>query len=106
MKVFGADFSGAKDPGKGIYYAQGSLNNGTLQMERLVHCDDRLDLLAAIHLSESPWGIDFPFSLPVEAFELLKIKKWSELLSAIAEYNRRDFDLFITDSGLPACNIR
>ena len=106
MKVFGADFSGAKDPSKGIYYAQGSLNNGTLHLERLVHCDDRLDLLAAIHFSKSPWGIDFPFSLPVEAFKLLKIRKWTELIAAIVEYNRRDFDLFIADSGLPACNIR
>lgn len=106
MKVFGADFSGARDPGKGIYYAQGILKNGTLQLERVVHCDDRLDLMAAIHFSKSPWGVDFPFSIPVDAFELLKIDMWSELIAAVVGYNRRDFDLYIKDSDIPSCNVR
>ncbi len=48
MKVYGADFSGAMNPGKGIYYAKGRLDGSTLHIERVVHCDDRLDLLMAI----------------------------------------------------------
>ena len=106
MKLFGADFSGAKDPSKGIYYAQGTLKNRTLHIERLVHCDDRLDLLAAIHFSKSPWGVDFPFSIPVEAFKCFKVNNWPELIDTIVEYNRKEFDFFITDNGIDSCNGR
>ena len=54
MKVYGADFSGARGASRGIYYAEGSLGNGSMIINRVVHCDDRLDLLAAIHLSKAP----------------------------------------------------
>jgi hypothetical protein len=40
MKLYGADFSGARDPSRGIYYAEGSLNGQTLTLERVVHCDE------------------------------------------------------------------
>ena len=36
MQVFGADFSGAQNPSKGIYYAQGSLSAGKLSIEQIV----------------------------------------------------------------------
>jgi hypothetical protein len=42
MKVYDADFSGARDPSKGIYYAKGRLDGSTLHIERVVHYDDRL----------------------------------------------------------------
>jgi len=106
MKVFGADFSGAKDPSKGIYYVMGTLKNSILHLERIVHCDDRLDLLAAIHFSKSPWGVDFPFSIPVDAFKRLGINKWSELLDTIIEYNRKGFDLFLAERDICSCNVR
>ena len=106
MKVFGADFSGAKNPAKGIYYAQGTLKNRTLHLERIVHCDDRLDLLAAIHFSKSPWGVDFPFSIPADALERLGFINWSELIDAIIGFNRKDFDCFIADNGIDSCNGR
>jgi len=35
MKVFGADFSGTRNPSRGIYYAEGRLDNSTLQIEML-----------------------------------------------------------------------
>jgi hypothetical protein len=103
MQVYGADFSGAMNPSKGIYYAQGSLSAGKLSIEQIVHCDDRLDLLVAIHFSKAPWGLDFPFSIPEEAFRQLKLNSWEELLTLSAEYERKGFDRFITDSGIPAC---
>ncbi len=106
MKVFGADFSGAKNPAKGIYYAQGTLKNRTLHLERIVHCDDRLDLLAAIHFSKSPWGVDFPFSIPADALKRLGIKKWPEFIDSILDYNRKDFDFLIADSDIDSCNGR
>ena len=62
MKVYGADFSGARNLRRGIYYAEGSLIDHTLTLERVVHCDDRLDLLTAIHFSNAPWGLDFSLS--------------------------------------------
>jgi len=43
MHVFGADFSGARNPSKGIYYAEGIFKGSTLHIERVVHCDDCLD---------------------------------------------------------------
>ena len=49
MKVFGADFSGARNPIRGIYYASGSLEKGSLFIDKVVHYNGRLDLLAVIH---------------------------------------------------------
>ncbi len=106
MKLYGADFSGARDPSRGIYYAEGLLDNKDLFIKQIVHCDDRLDLLSAIHFSKAPWGIDFPFSIPIDAVKRLKINKWNELLSVVAECDRKDFDFFIANSGIPACNVR
>jgi hypothetical protein len=106
MKVFGADFSGAKNPSRGIYYAQRILNAGKLIIERVVHCDDRLDLLAAIHFSKAPWGLDFPFSLPINALIKMKLKSRVDLLNAVAKYQRRDFGDFLENSGMLSCKLR
>jgi len=106
MQVYGADFSGARNPSKGIYYAQGFLSTGELSIERIVHCDDRLDLLTAIHFSKAPWGLDFPFSLPAEALKQMKIGSWGDLLDTTAKYQRSDFGVFVEDSGVPPCELR
>jgi len=103
MQVYGADFSGAMNPSKGIYYAEGRLYDSTLNIESVVHCDDRLDLLVAIHSSKDPWGLDFPFSLPVEALEKMKIGNWSELLAKVVECKRSEFDRLISDCGIISC---
>ncbi len=101
MKFYGADFSGARDPSRGIYYAEGLLDNKDLFIKRIVHCDDRLDLLSSIHFSKAPWGLDFPFSIPIDAFKRLKINKWNELLSVVVECDRKDFDFFIAGDSQP-----
>lgn len=106
MKVFGADFSGARDPSRGIYYAEGSLKDGSITINRVVHCDDRLDLLAAIHLSKAPWGLDFPFSLPEQVFDLLQIGSWNELLAKAVQCSRDEFVGFLSDLGVPSCEAR
>jgi hypothetical protein len=106
MQVYGADFSGARNPSKGIYYTQGVLSASELCIERVVHCDDRLDLLAAIHFSRAPWGLDFPFSLPTEAFKQMNLKSWSDLLDITAKYKRNDFGAFVENSGTPSCELK
>ncbi len=62
MDIYGADFSGAGDPSKGIYFAHAELQGEKLAVTRVTHCDDRLDLFHAIVASRAPWGLDFPFS--------------------------------------------
>lgn len=106
MKIFGADFSGARDPSRGIYYAAGSLDKRSLVIDQVVHCDDRLDLLVAIHFSKAPWGLDFPFSVSLEALKSLKISSWSELLTQVAKNERKDFNRFIADNGIPSCEVK
>jgi hypothetical protein len=103
MQVYGADFSGAKDSSKGIYFVEGRLLKRTLHLERVVHCDDRLDLLVAIHFSKAPWGVDFPFSIPAEAFRMLQLESWSELLTLAVESERTAFNKYLEDSGIPGC---
>ena len=106
MKVYGADFSGARNPSKDIYYAEGNLNGYTLQLERVIHCDDRLDLLAAIHFSKAPWGLDFPFSIPAKALEQLKLNCWDELLNLAVESERAGFDNYVAVGWVPGCEDR
>lgn len=91
MNIFGADFSGAKDASKGIYYCKGVLAGGTLSIERVIHCDDRLDLYAAIVVSEGCWGLDFPFGLTADACQALGIGDWEELLALAAGSSRNEF---------------
>jgi len=106
MRVYGADFSGARDASRGIFYAGGALQQGTLVIDQVVPCDDRLDLMAAIHFSRAPWGLDFPFSITIEAMRYLNIWGWEELLEVVSKYNRSDFDPFISGSGIASCEAR
>jgi len=106
MKVYGADFSGARDPSRGIYFAEGLLDNKSLFIKRIVHCDDRLDLLSAIHFSKAPWGLDFPFSFPVEALRKMEISSWRELLARVVKYERSEFDRLISEHGIISCEVR
>lgn len=38
MFVYGADFSSARDPSKGIYYARGEIAPGRVMIRSVVHC--------------------------------------------------------------------
>jgi hypothetical protein len=91
MQIFGADFSGGRDASKGIYYARANLNGQKLTLQNVVHCDDRLDLFAAIVSSNASWGLDFPFALPAESYGALGLKNWNELLELTVALNRNQF---------------
>ncbi|ACB84464.1 hypothetical protein [Natranaerobius thermophilus] len=106
MQVYGADFSGARNPSQGIYFAQGSLTEDSLVIERVVQCDDRLDLFAAINSSKSPWGLDFPFSLPASVFQQLGIKEWKQLLREVVNCSRTGFEHKLKMSQIPNCEGR
>ncbi len=91
MQIYGADFSGATDASKGIYYTAGILRQRTLTIKETIHCDDRLDLFAAILRSTAPWGLDFPFSYPLAVLEQLELTSWPLLLQFAADTERREY---------------
>ncbi len=84
-RVYGVDFSGAKDAGKKIWIASGIIEEGILQIEaccraeKLVGSGRNRDLcLAALRVLISGeknciFGLDFPFGLPRK---LIKEKNW------------------------------
>jgi hypothetical protein len=85
LNIYGCDFSGAKDPTQKIYVAKGELNNNRLFIMDVVNCEERLDLFYLIETTKSPWGLDFPFSIP-EPY--------------ITEYFGGSWDLFISDASI------
>ncbi len=97
MKIYGADFSGGRDASKGIYYAEAQLRDSELYLNKVVHCDDRLDLFAAILHSKAPWGLDFPFALPQESYPELGLKSWNELLQFAVAHDRDHFMSILND---------
>ncbi len=42
----------------------------------------------------------------VEAFRLLKLDSWSELLTLAAESGRAEFDEYLQNRGIPCCEVR
>jgi hypothetical protein len=90
-RVWGVDFSGAKDAGKKIWIARGDVRGGIVEIER---CDParelpgfktgRDDCLAALcefvaGEGECVLGFDFPFGLPEK---LVKERTWEEFVAA------------------------
>jgi hypothetical protein len=90
MKVYGADFSGAQQP-RNICYVEGELDRDLLTITQMTHCDDRLDLFAAIVHSRAPWGLDFPFALTRQIYEWLGVAGWEGLLAQVARMHRYEF---------------
>jgi hypothetical protein len=99
MIVCGADFSGARDPSRGIYYAKAEIEDNIILINEVVHCDDRLDLFCAISRFRCPWGVDFPFSIPRYSFELLGINSWEQLLGKVSKLERDEFKTFLNGVG-------
>lgn len=102
MQVFGADFSGGRDASKGIYYAQAEWQTDALVVQKVLHCDDRLDLFAAILASKAAWGLDFPFALPAEAYPKMNLKDWQALLNFAVGSEREAF-LAAMEAKLARC---
>ena len=106
MKVYGADFSGAVNPGRGIYYAEGFLSGGSLEIIKVAHCEDRLDLFTAVHGSNAPWGLDFPFSLTMEAYKTLNAGSRQDFSNKLLFCPRRDYYRWIEGENIPTCEAR
>jgi hypothetical protein len=94
--VFGVDFSGAKDAGKHIWIAKGTVDSSSRQPS-LLHAEDcrRVDSLLGcpadlepclaalrdliIRQSDAVFGLDFPFGLPGVLFNH---ERWEEFVCA------------------------
>jgi hypothetical protein len=95
MQVYGADFSGARDPGGGIYFTMGRLSDSTLPVEEAQPCDDRLDLFAAIVESNASWGLDSSFAVPTPAYEPVELSDWQDLLTLASPLDGRRFSTYL-----------
>lgn len=100
-RIYGADFSGARDASKGIYYAGGLLEGNEFTLLEMKHCDDRLDLFAKMISLNGNWGLDFPFSYSVSALKTLGLTNAAELHQLVAAMSREQFAKFIEAKGLP-----
>jgi hypothetical protein len=90
LRVYGVDFSGAKDAGRKIWLAHGKVEENALRIEACYRADslpgsgqDREQCLAALRAfitgeQDSAFGLDFPFSLP---YALVRHKKdWEDFV--------------------------
>ncbi len=98
MEIYGADFSGARDPRGGIYYALGRMSESSLTIEKVQPCDDRLDLFAAIVESDSAWALDFPFAVPGPAYKPLGLSNWQDLLTLACSLDRQEFRTHLSEA--------
>ncbi|HZG55225.1 hypothetical protein [Paenibacillus sp.] len=94
-RVYGVDFSGAKDPSGKLYVAQGTLSadGGAFELESCVACDDRLDAFAMLLGAPdgSVWGFDAPFAPASPAYDAFGFTQWEEWLSLAAGSSRSSF---------------
>jgi hypothetical protein len=91
MRLYGADFSGARDPSGRIYIAVGVWTGDHLVIESVFACDDRLDLFAHILNVEGVWGLDFPFAFPCQSYTLLELADWETLLEWVSGCSRDQY---------------
>lgn len=100
-RIFGVDFSGAKDAGRKIWITEAAVQDGVLTLSacypvcELVPDKNKgrevgLEALCRLILSNpcSVFGMDFPFSLPEK---LLSAKEWTAFISDfLSEYRSVD----------------
>ena len=110
-RVYGVDFSGAKDAGKKIWIAQAVSRGQGIMVEacspstEFLQCSaERGEVLAALRgfiadAGDAAFGCDFPFSLPKD---LIEAESWVEFLERFPERFRTeaDFRASCTDSAL------
>ena len=110
-RVYGVDFSGAKDAGKKIWIAeavprgQGIMVQACTPSTELLQCSaERGEVLAALrefiaNAGDAAFGCDFPFSLPKD---LIAAESWSEFLERFSERfgSATDFRESCTDLAL------
>jgi hypothetical protein len=89
MEVYGCDFSGARDAAKKIAVCKGRLDGAVWTLEAVEDLEERLDLAARIAVTNAPWGMDMPFSIPQTA--LGHWGDWSGLVHATGSLEREAF---------------
>jgi len=104
-RVYGVDFSGARNPSGKLYVAWGTLSadGSEFEPERCVACDDRLDAFAMLLRSspDSIWGWDVPFAPAGPAYDRIGFATWEEWLALAAGSSRSSF-LETLDEAFPA----
>ncbi|WP_138756573.1 hypothetical protein [Paenibacillus sinopodophylli] len=88
MLVYGCDFSGAKNPNGKIFVTIGILKDETLTIEKVIECEDRLDLFCMIRSNPYPWGLDFPFAIPREHLNEQYHSSWKQFIAAAYSESR------------------
>jgi len=95
IRIYGVDFSGARDPSRGLYIASGTLDveAGQFVLERCEPCDDRLDVFAKLMQSppDALWAVDAPFAPAFPAYERMGFTEWEEWLDFAAGSSRSSF---------------
>ncbi|TLS53227.1 hypothetical protein FE782_07650 [Paenibacillus antri] len=95
IRIYGVDFSGARDPSGKLFVASGTLaaDGSAFDLERVAMCDDRLDAFAMMLRSPagSIWGWDVPFAPAGPAYDKLGFTAWEEWLSLAAGSSRSSF---------------
>jgi len=89
MKIYGCDFSGARDPESKIFVTVGELREHRLEICEISHCEERLDLFQYIVESKAAWGLDFPFSIPENYLRKFFEGSWETYIHA--PYDRKSF---------------
>ncbi len=101
--IFGVDFSGARAAGKYIWIAQAQVTSSSVplrllsldSLETLSRHTDRTPalkhLVQLINQSQDAlWGMDFPFSLPIELLD--DAMTWPDLLQFLARWKLDAYD--------------
>jgi hypothetical protein len=89
MKIFGCDFSGAKQADKKICVCEAEWQENKLVLLRVIELEERLDLVHMIQMSTAPWGMDMPFSVPNQWVH--HFGGWSSLLALPFTHSRNEF---------------
>lgn len=93
MRIYGVDFTSAPSRKKPITCAEGWLEDGTLQVHRILRLTD-FEQFEALLIQPGPWlmAIDFPFSLPREWIEAMGWPlAWSDYVKRIGEMSPEEF---------------
>lgn len=104
MKIYGIDFTSAPSPKKAITYAQCTLSEKGLFLERLGSLMS-FDEFESFLRQPGPWvaGMDFPFGQPRRLIENLHwARTWNGYVSFIAEITKTQF----VDTLTNYCNSR
>jgi hypothetical protein len=89
VRVYGCDFSGAKDAAQKICVCEATLEGDQLVLQCVNILEERLDLLYLLQTRPGVWGIDMPFSLPKSEVE--RFGGWRATLSLANQMDRMQF---------------